>query len=185
MFSLFRNQNVTKPAETKGRVRRATPTISFSISFVRVCEGASDPKKFARPSEIILTQAAEHATRLGDKYILRKIEEAKTEWLLVDKTVTPKEFPKTKQRLPAPEKKPIKVVEEQSKRIAVFSSRGTYAPEKIVSSKSVEKKIEDEARVITTSYSLTPNTNEVIRVKDNTAEDRYLERAIYKVLDKI
>jgi hypothetical protein len=189
MFSFFANQSAEAVVETRERQpRRATPTISFSISYVRVCEWAAHPDKFSRPSETILAQAAEHALRLGDKYILGKIEEAKTEWLLVDKTITPKDFPKSKQSTQrhfcGPEK-PMKIVEEQSKRIAIFSSRGTYAPEKIVSSKKPREKVKDEARVITTTYSVTPNSKEVIKIKDGSVRDRFFEQAIYKVLDKM
>lgn len=191
MFTLFGNQNVAKTDEVQ-RSRRGAPTISFSISYVRVCEWAAHPEKFSRPSETILSQAKEHALRLGDNYILRKIDEAKTEWLLVDKTITPKDFPKSKQNTQrhfcAPEK-PIKIVEEQSKRVAIFSSRGTYAPEKIVSSRNADKKVKernnDEPRVITTTYSVAPNSKEVIKIKDKSIRDGFFEQAIYKVLDKI
>lgn len=64
--------------------------VSESLAYVRVCEWARDPNEYPRPNPVTLERAKEHAIRLGDPYILTKIQECVNHNRQIDETPTPK-----------------------------------------------------------------------------------------------
>jgi len=190
MFSLFKKQPIARISDPG---KRKTPSISFSIAYVRVCEWAKNPIEHERPIPELLNQAADYADSISDKYILKKIEEARAEWMLVDKTITPKEFPSGKHKIETPEPfrlldKTPKVTEEQSKKIAIFTSSGKYhTPATIASAQKSKEPIRDVSRLqrnITSSYSFRPDREELIKTKD-TGDKVIFEKALIDALEKI
>ena len=80
--------DITNPnLQRKPGYRRS---ISFSIAYVRVCEWVREPDLNPRPKPDILEKALDHAERLGDPYIIEKIQECYDHYKEVESTPTPK-----------------------------------------------------------------------------------------------
>jgi hypothetical protein len=96
-------------------------SISFSLAFVRVCEWAREPNKHTKPDPETLEEAEVHALKLGDVYILEKIEEIRAYYRLVDGTPTPRRPGATPEAL-----KPVNVRPKAAREINVATHTDAF-----------------------------------------------------------
>ena len=189
MFEFLKKSENSKITESE-RTKQFRPSVSYSISYVRVCEWAQHPDEYSRPQIETLQGAIEHAQKIGDDFILQKIEEAKLEWENVEQTITPQPFAKAhrernrnSQAIITPK---VNDTPKTSAKMAVFSPDKSHRDPKIIQiSQATQERevlidIARPERRPTLPYSLKQVNEEVITI---LSKDEYIEKALLKFLD--